>query len=160
MTGKGRELADMMQRMKVDILRVETRWKSIKARSLGGTAHDKSVGDKAREAKLRWFGQVKRRHSEYIGRKMLRKTKEEINGWGKRGHGAGSVGGWNYMPSLTPVLDAQLPNLSALQRAALSWKPQTLYLRTDLPPQAAFSICYNVPPEPPCIPRACHISSK
>ncbi|KAK3558627.1 hypothetical protein QTP86_022061, partial [Hemibagrus guttatus] len=36
MTGKGRELADMMERRKVDILCVqETRWKSSKARSIG-----------------------------------------------------------------------------------------------------------------------------
>ncbi|KAK3554731.1 hypothetical protein QTP70_033145 [Hemibagrus guttatus] len=34
--GKGRELADMMERRKVDILRVqETRWKGSKARSIG-----------------------------------------------------------------------------------------------------------------------------
>ena len=37
MTGKGRELADMMQRRKVDILCVqETRWKGSKARNIGG----------------------------------------------------------------------------------------------------------------------------
>ncbi|KAK3538737.1 hypothetical protein QTP86_014334 [Hemibagrus guttatus] len=36
MTGKGRELADMIERRKVDILRVqETRWKGSKARSIG-----------------------------------------------------------------------------------------------------------------------------
>ncbi|KAK3517633.1 hypothetical protein QTP70_013645 [Hemibagrus guttatus] len=36
MTGKGRELADMMERKKVDILCVqETRWKGSKARSIG-----------------------------------------------------------------------------------------------------------------------------
>ncbi|KAK3528113.1 hypothetical protein QTP86_023836 [Hemibagrus guttatus] len=36
MTGKGRELADMMERRKVDILFVqETRWKGSKARSIG-----------------------------------------------------------------------------------------------------------------------------
>ncbi|KAK3537905.1 hypothetical protein QTP70_024567 [Hemibagrus guttatus] len=36
MTGKGRELADMMERIKVDILCVqETRWKGSKARSIG-----------------------------------------------------------------------------------------------------------------------------
>uniref|UniRef100_A0A7N6AN85 Endonuclease/exonuclease/phosphatase domain-containing protein n=1 Tax=Anabas testudineus TaxID=64144 RepID=A0A7N6AN85_ANATE len=37
MTGKGRELADMMERRKVDVLCVqETRWKGSKARSIGG----------------------------------------------------------------------------------------------------------------------------
>ena len=29
-------------------------------------------GDKAREARLRWFGHVQRRDSEYIVRRMLR----------------------------------------------------------------------------------------
>ena len=37
MTGKGRELADMMERRKVDILCVqETKWKGSKTRSIGG----------------------------------------------------------------------------------------------------------------------------
>uniref|UniRef100_A0AAQ6IQZ2 Endonuclease/exonuclease/phosphatase domain-containing protein n=2 Tax=Anabas testudineus TaxID=64144 RepID=A0AAQ6IQZ2_ANATE len=37
MTGKGRELADMMERRKVDVLCVqETKWKGSKARSIGG----------------------------------------------------------------------------------------------------------------------------
>ena len=37
MTGKGRELADMMERRKLDILCVqETKWKGSKARKLGG----------------------------------------------------------------------------------------------------------------------------
>ena len=37
MIGKGRELADMMERRKVDILCVqETKWKRSKARSIGG----------------------------------------------------------------------------------------------------------------------------
>ena len=37
MTGKGRELIDMMERRKVDILCVqETKWKGSKARSIGG----------------------------------------------------------------------------------------------------------------------------
>ena len=37
MTGKGRELADMMERRKVDILCAqETKWKGSKARSIGG----------------------------------------------------------------------------------------------------------------------------
>ena len=36
-TGKGRELADMMERRKVDILCVqETKWKGSKARNIGG----------------------------------------------------------------------------------------------------------------------------
>ena len=37
MTGKGRELVDMLERRKVDIMCVqETKWKGSKARSIGG----------------------------------------------------------------------------------------------------------------------------
>ena len=37
MTGKGRELADVMERRKIDILCVqETRWKGSKAKNIGG----------------------------------------------------------------------------------------------------------------------------
>ena len=31
----------------------------------------RGFGDKVREARLRWFGHVQRRDSEYIGRRML-----------------------------------------------------------------------------------------
>ena len=37
MTGRGRELADMMERKNVDILYLqETKWKGSKARNIGG----------------------------------------------------------------------------------------------------------------------------
>ncbi|XP_062866594.1 uncharacterized protein LOC134329279, partial [Trichomycterus rosablanca] len=36
-----------------------------------GTAQVKQLGDKVREARLRWFGHVQRRDSGYIGRRML-----------------------------------------------------------------------------------------
>ncbi|KAK3542457.1 hypothetical protein QTP86_025884, partial [Hemibagrus guttatus] len=36
-----------------------------------GTAHVGCLGDKVREARLRWFGHVQRRDSEYIGRRKL-----------------------------------------------------------------------------------------
>ncbi|KAF7669317.1 hypothetical protein LDENG_00206530, partial [Lucifuga dentata] len=36
------------------------------------TAHVRCFGDKAREARLRWFGHVQRRDSEHIGRRMPR----------------------------------------------------------------------------------------
>ncbi|KAK3545511.1 hypothetical protein QTP70_007769 [Hemibagrus guttatus] len=36
-----------------------------------GTAHVGRLGDKVREARLRWFGHVQKRESEYIGRRML-----------------------------------------------------------------------------------------
>ena len=43
----------------------------IRNESIRGTAHVRGFGDKVREARLRWFGHVQRRDSEYIGRRML-----------------------------------------------------------------------------------------
>ncbi|KAF7687645.1 hypothetical protein HF521_014873, partial [Silurus meridionalis] len=37
-----------------------------------GTAHVGCFGDKVREARLRWFGQVQRKDMGYIGTRMLR----------------------------------------------------------------------------------------
>ena len=39
--------------------------------TIRGTAHVRGFGDKVREARLRWFGHVLRRDSEYIGRRIL-----------------------------------------------------------------------------------------
>ena len=47
-----------------------TRMNKIKIEYIQGTAHMKCFGDKTREARLRWFGHVKRREEEYIGRKV------------------------------------------------------------------------------------------
>ncbi|KAK3507128.1 hypothetical protein QTP70_007960 [Hemibagrus guttatus] len=62
-----------------------TRLDRIRNEYIRGTAHVGRLGDKVREARLRWFGHVQRRESEYIGRRMLdmeqeakRKAKEEI----------------------------------------------------------------------------------
>ncbi|KAK3514069.1 hypothetical protein QTP70_002908 [Hemibagrus guttatus] len=60
-----------------------TRLDRIRNEYIRGTAHVGRFGDKVREARLRWFGHVQRRESEYIGRRMLdkqeakRKAKEE-----------------------------------------------------------------------------------
>ncbi|MCJ8735547.1 hypothetical protein PDJAM_G00248360 [Pangasius djambal] len=43
----------------------------IRNKYIRGTAHIGRLGDKVREARLRWFGHVQRRESEYIGRRML-----------------------------------------------------------------------------------------
>ena len=59
-----------------------TRMEKIKNEYIQGTAHMKCFGDKTREARLRWFGHVKRSEEEYIGRKVL--SMELI---GKRGRG-------------------------------------------------------------------------
>ncbi|KAK3524373.1 hypothetical protein QTP70_028021, partial [Hemibagrus guttatus] len=64
-----------------------TRLDRIRNEYIRGTAHVGHLGDKVREARLRWFGHVQRRESEYIGRIMLdmelpgrrqRKAKEEV----------------------------------------------------------------------------------
>ncbi|KAK3575294.1 hypothetical protein QTP86_023415 [Hemibagrus guttatus] len=48
-----------------------TRLDRIRNEYIRGTAHVGHLGDKVREARLRWFGHVQRREREYIGRRML-----------------------------------------------------------------------------------------
>ncbi|KAK3564226.1 hypothetical protein QTP86_011199 [Hemibagrus guttatus] len=48
-----------------------TRLDRIRNEYIRGTAHVGRLGDKVREARLRWFGHVQRRESEYTGRRML-----------------------------------------------------------------------------------------
>ncbi|KAK3527818.1 hypothetical protein QTP86_006884 [Hemibagrus guttatus] len=48
-----------------------TRLDRIRNEYIRGTAHVGRLGDKVREARLRWFGHVQRREIEYIGRRML-----------------------------------------------------------------------------------------
>ncbi|KAK3533744.1 hypothetical protein QTP70_025050 [Hemibagrus guttatus] len=48
-----------------------TRLDRIRNEYIRGTTHVGRLGDKVREARLRWFGHVQRRESEYIGRRML-----------------------------------------------------------------------------------------
>ncbi|KAK3537397.1 hypothetical protein QTP70_008857 [Hemibagrus guttatus] len=48
-----------------------TRLDRIRNEYIRGTAHVGCLGDKVRETRLRWFGHVQRRESEYIGRRML-----------------------------------------------------------------------------------------
>ncbi|KAK3572727.1 hypothetical protein QTP86_006995 [Hemibagrus guttatus] len=48
-----------------------TRLDRIRNEYIRGTAHVEHMGDKVRETRLRWFGHVQRRESEYIGRRML-----------------------------------------------------------------------------------------
>ena len=44
----------------------------IRKEHIRGTAKVRHFGDKVREARLRMFGHVQRRDSEYIGRRMLK----------------------------------------------------------------------------------------
>ncbi|MCJ8733439.1 hypothetical protein PDJAM_G00223370 [Pangasius djambal] len=48
-----------------------TRLDRIRNEYIRGTAHVGRLEDKVREARLRWFGHVQRRESEYFGRRML-----------------------------------------------------------------------------------------
>ncbi|KAK3547878.1 hypothetical protein QTP86_034175 [Hemibagrus guttatus] len=58
----GLETVSLRKRQELDRIRNEY---------IRGTAHVGRLGDKVREARLRWFGHVQRRESEYIGRRML-----------------------------------------------------------------------------------------
>ncbi|TWW74035.1 hypothetical protein D4764_14G0000360, partial [Takifugu flavidus] len=53
-------------------LSLEVRMDRIRNKYIRGTAHVRGFGDKVREARLRWFGHVQRRDTEFIGRTMLR----------------------------------------------------------------------------------------
>ncbi|KAK3556527.1 hypothetical protein QTP70_009074 [Hemibagrus guttatus] len=71
MTGKGRELADVMERRKVDILCVqETRWKGSKARSIGAGF------------KLFYYGVAVQSNGE-CGKEVKKRVQAGWNGWRK-----------------------------------------------------------------------------
>ncbi|MCJ8744401.1 hypothetical protein PDJAM_G00118290 [Pangasius djambal] len=62
------EVAELkMLRFALGVTRLDRIWNEY----IRGTAHVGRLGDKVREARLRWFGNVQRRESEYIGRRML-----------------------------------------------------------------------------------------
>ncbi|MCJ8736039.1 hypothetical protein PDJAM_G00254220 [Pangasius djambal] len=62
------EVAELkMLRFSSGVMRLDR----IRDEYIRGTAHVGRLGDKVREARLRWFGHVQRRESEYIGRRML-----------------------------------------------------------------------------------------
>ena len=49
-----------------------TRMDRIRNEYIRGAAHVGRVGEKTREARLRWYGHAQRKDDEYIGRRMLR----------------------------------------------------------------------------------------
>ena len=55
------------------------------------TAQVGRFGEKTREARLRWFGHVRRKCDGYIGRRMLRRElsgkRKGVHGCSERGHG-------------------------------------------------------------------------
>ncbi|KAK4290600.1 hypothetical protein Pmani_036511 [Petrolisthes manimaculis] len=59
-----------------------TRLDRIRNEQIKGTAHVRRFGDKTRKARLRWFGHVRRRDEEDVGRKML---EMDLPGRRKRG---------------------------------------------------------------------------
>ena len=59
-----------------------TRMDKIRNEYIRGSAHVGKIGDKAREARLRWYGHVQRREEEYVGRKVMRM---DLPGRRKRG---------------------------------------------------------------------------
>ncbi|MCJ8744561.1 hypothetical protein PDJAM_G00120230 [Pangasius djambal] len=62
------EVAELkMLRFSLGVMRLDR----IRNEYIRGTAHVGRLGDRVREARLRWFGHVQRRESEYIGRRML-----------------------------------------------------------------------------------------
>ena len=88
----GLEMVARMKRQEVELEVTElkmlrfslgvTRMDKIRNEYIGGTAQVGRFGDKAREARLSWFGHVRRSDAGYIGRRML---EMELPGKRKRG---------------------------------------------------------------------------
>ena len=77
-----------------------TRKDKIRNEYVRGTAKIANLGDKLWNAKLCWYGHVKRREEDYVGKKMMemavpgirkakRKAKEKVDGFGERRHEKG-----------------------------------------------------------------------
>ena len=74
-----------------------TRKEKIRNEYVRGTAKIAKLGDKLRNARLRWYGHVKRREGEQRGekddgdggarQKEKRKAKEKVHRFGERRHG-------------------------------------------------------------------------
>ncbi|KAK3538419.1 hypothetical protein QTP86_001765 [Hemibagrus guttatus] len=93
-----------------------TRLDRIRDEYIRGTAHVGRLGDKVREARLRWFGHVQRRESEYIGRRML---DMELPGRRQRGRPKRST---NFIPDQSrPGLTTTTIGAVDLQGAGGNW---------------------------------------
>ena len=78
---------------------VVTRKDKIRNEYVRGTAKIAKLGDKLRNVRLRWYGHVKRREEDYVGKRMMEmalpgrrkrgRTKEKVDGFGERRHGKG-----------------------------------------------------------------------
>ena len=73
------EVAEMkMLRFELGVTRLD----KIRNNLIRGTLHVGPIGNKVREARLRWYGHVKRRDTDYVGQKVLNM---ELPGKRKRG---------------------------------------------------------------------------
>ena len=59
-----------------------TRKDKIRNKHVTGTAKIAKLGDKLRNARLRWYGHMKRREESYVGKRMM-----EMTGPGRRKRG-------------------------------------------------------------------------
>ena len=75
-----------------------TRKDKIRNEYMRGTAKIAKLGDKLRNARLRWYGHVKRREEDYVGKRMMEMAVQEegkeegqgeVDGFSKRRHGNG-----------------------------------------------------------------------
>ena len=73
-----------------------TRKDKIRNEYVRGTAKIAKLGDKLRNARLRWYGHVKKRRlrgetddGDGGARQEKRKAKEKVDGFGERRHGKG-----------------------------------------------------------------------
>ena len=73
------EVAEMkMLRFELGVTRMDR----IRNSFIRGSLHVGSIADKVREARLRWYGHVKRREMDYVGQRVLKMV---IPGKRKRG---------------------------------------------------------------------------
>ena len=75
-----------MLRLSLGVTRMDT----IRNEFIKGTVHVGRFGEKTREARLRWYGNLRRKDGGYIGRRMLA---EELLGKRKRGRPKNEVYG-------------------------------------------------------------------
>ena len=76
-----------------------TRKDKIRNEYVRGTAKITKLGDKLRNERLRWYGHIKRREEDYVGKRMMemavpgrrknRKAKKKVDGFVERRHGKG-----------------------------------------------------------------------
>ena len=94
-----------------------TRKDKIRNEYVRGNAKIAKLGDKLRNARLRWYGHVKRREVGYVGKRMTekkekRKAKEKVDGFGERRHEKG----WSQ--------GRRRSRLSEMENTLALWRPR------------------------------------